>query len=158
MIEPMRIAFYSVFLLTVACGSAEGQARVIVPTGPFRMHERIKAIVINEGKAPITVCTEMGQSSQIGKERQSTPYPFYIQKLTQNKWSTLLIGPDAGSYRATEILEPGEPREYPFALNDTGKMRLLIEFWPRELPGDKCPDAKGRKTAKSKLFFVREQS
>lgn len=151
----MRIAFYF-FFLTVACGPVEGQARITVQPGPFKLHERIKAIVVNEGKAPIAVCTEIGQTSQVGEEQQGTPYPFYIQKLSQNKWSTLLIGPDVGSYRATEILKAGESREYPFALNATGKMRLVVEFWPQELAGDKCPDAKIGKTAKSKLFFVRE--
>jgi hypothetical protein len=98
----------------------------------------------------------IGQTSQVGEERQSTSYPFHIQKLANNKWSTLLIGPDVGSYRATGVLKAGESREYPFALNETGKMRLRIEYWPKELPNGKCPDAKIGKTAKSKLFFVRE--
>lgn len=154
----MRFTVSFIFFLTLTSGLAEGQVRITVAPGPFKMHERIKAIVVNEGKAPITVCIEIGQFSQIGEERQSTPYPFYIQKFAQNKWSTLLIGPDVGSYRATEILKAGQSREYPFALNDTGKMRLLVEFWPKELSGDKCPDAKGRKIAKSKSFFVSKQN
>ena len=155
MIIPMasRVLF-ALFFLAFGSELAGAQVRITVRPGPFKPRERIVATVTNPERDSVVVCIEIGQSSQIGEDRESTPYPFFVQKFVRNKWSPLLIGPDVGSFRATSVLKAGESVEFPFALNDTGKMRLLLEYWPNEATSDKCP-AKGAKSVRSNPFVVR---
>src|SRR5438552_1165801 len=123
-----RIALLFSFLVP----DVAAQVRVNVPSKTYKLHERIVAVVTNSGRKSVTVCVEVSQTSQIDDETKSTPYPFAVQRKSQNKWNTLLIGPDVGSFRKTDVLKPGESLKFPFALNTTGQIRLLLEFWNLE--------------------------
>ena len=154
----MRMLFRTLlcfFLLALNSVSTRAQVRITVPPGPYKPHEQIVATVANSGRNSIIVCIETGQTSQIGEDRQSTPYPFLVQRFAQDRWNTLLIGPDIGSFRATDVLRAGESMEFPFALNDAGKVRLVLQYWPEGPSTKKCP-SKGAKTVKSNPFIVRE--
>ena len=151
-----HIAWLALLLIPAAPALTTARVRVSVPSQTYTQQQRIVATVQNMGKRAITVCVEVGQTSQIGGETKSTPYPFTVQQKSQSKWSTLLIGPDVGSFRGTNVLKPGESLEFPFALNSTGQMRLLLEFWNVETPPEKCSELKGSKKTTSNTFLVRE--
>jgi hypothetical protein len=153
----MKLARLIVLSLTFFTADIiNAQARVSVSPKIYKLHERIVATVANRGNKPITVCMEIGQTSIAGEETQSTPYPFVVQKNPGNRWNTLLIGPDVGSLRATRVLKAGESLELPFALSETGKMRLLLEYWNVDNPPDKCGSMAKRKQTTSNPFIIVE--
>jgi len=55
--------------------------------------------------------------------------PFWVQRYDNGKWGTLMIGPDVGSAKASVALEAGESKEFAFRLNDSGRMRLRLNYW-----------------------------
>jgi len=143
---------------------ADSQVRIIIPASTYGISEQIPARISNSGGQSISYCVEFGQWSiktdKAGQiEAESTPYPFYVQiyvqKKFRGKWSTLLIGPDVGSYRKRVALESGQSSNFPFRLVGTGRMRLALSYsvTPEEA---NCPLAsKGKKTVYSRAFTVR---
>src|SRR5260370_33298487 len=117
----MNRIWLSLAILSCAGDITAAQVQINVATRTYKRHERIVATIKNSGKKPVIVCTEIGQTSRINDEIKTTPYPFVGQKNKKNKWSTLLIGPDVGSFRSNNVLKPGESVEFPFAINDTGE-------------------------------------
>src|SRR6266850_1352453 len=84
-----------------------------------------------------------------------TPSPFWVQRNDNGKWGTLMIGPDVGSARAAVVLEAGESKEFPFRLNDSGKMRLRLNYRRGSIPELDCHALpKGLKLATSAVFTV----
>jgi hypothetical protein len=145
------------------------QVRVAISPTDFKSHDRIDVQVTNTGKKAVSYCVEFGQVSYKGDpvpaegpdhtripfyvKVESTPIPFYVQKMSGSKWSTLLIGPDVGSSRQAVALQAGESQHYPFRLSDRGRMRLALVYWDGE-NNDVCKCPKGKKTTRSNIFVV----
>jgi hypothetical protein len=133
------------------------QVQVTVPAQSFKASERIAAKVANVGDHEILYCVEVGQTSLKGpgvENMETTPIPFYVQRKSGRKWSTLLIGPDIGSLRSSVMLEPGQSHEFPFRLNDKGEMRLVLDYWMGEKDVNCKNPPKGGKKTQSKIFAV----
>jgi hypothetical protein len=149
-LNPATLGF-SVILAT----TASAQVRIIVPAPQFKVHDEIHAKVENTGSNAVTFCVEFGQTSMKEGDIESTPSPFWVQRSDNNKWGTLLIGPDVGSARASVVLQPRESRVFPFRLNDTGKMRLRLNYWRGSIPKLDChAPAKGAKLVTSRVFTI----
>jgi hypothetical protein len=133
--------------------AAFAQVKISVPEQHYRLEENIHAKVENLGSDAVTFCVEFGQTSAKGAE--STPSPFWIQRESTGKWSTLIIGPDIGSKRAAVVLEAGESRDFPFRLNDPGRMRLRLNYWRGSILNLDCAEPpKELKLASSTIFTV----
>jgi hypothetical protein len=90
-----------------------------------------------------------------GADVESTPSPFWVQRNSNGKWGTLMIGPDVGSARASVALEAGESKEFAFRLNDSGRMRLRLNYWRGSISKLNCHTTpKGSKLATSGVFTV----
>jgi len=131
-------AKWVITLLLLAC-SLSAQVRVVIPKRHFQPKEQIRATLENHTSQAITVCVEFGQHSPKGHTIESTPIPFFVERNDNGKWSVLLIGPDVGSRLAPVELDSGKSLEFPFRLNDEGKMRLRLDYWAGSLPDMKCP-------------------
>lgn len=133
------------------------QVRVSVSGHSFKASERIAAKVANTGDHEILYCVEVGQTSFKGpglKDVEATPIPFYVQRKSGHRWSTLLIGPDIGSLRSSVVLEPGQSHEFPFRLADKGEMRLVLDYWIGEKDVNCKAPPKGGKKTRSTVFAV----
>ncbi len=133
------------------------QVQVTVPAQSFKASERIAAKVANVGDHEILYCVEFGQTSFKGpgvENMETTPIPFYVQRKSGGRWSTLMIGPDVGSVRSSVVLEPGQSHEFPFRLNDKGEMRLVLEYWIGEKAVNCKNPPRGEKKTHSKIFAV----
>ncbi|HXN51053.1 MAG TPA: hypothetical protein VN943_03880 [Candidatus Acidoferrum sp.] len=124
-----RLILTSLGLSLILATAAIAQVKITIPAQHYRMQELIHAKVENTGNRPVTLCVEFGQTSSKGGEIESTPSPFWVQRNSNGKWGTLLIGPDVGSIRAAVVLKAGESKAFPFRLNDSGKMRLRLSYW-----------------------------
>src|SRR5271165_942684 len=72
------------------------QARVSTNGTEFNVHDRIEVQVTNAGQDAVSYCMEVGQTSfKTGSGRaadvEPTPMPFYVQKQSHERWSTLLL-------------------------------------------------------------------
>ena len=152
--------FRSVAAVLLLSPIALSQVRISTSKREFTTHEQINVDVANRGKKPISYCVEVSQVSfKTGNGRaedvEATPIPFYVQKLSaRQKWSTLLIGPDVGSYRHPEIQRPGQVLNFHFRLSDAGRMRLVLHYWGGENISA-CKNPKGKKTTLSNVFIVK---
>jgi len=145
-----RVAL-SLFLLS---GAAAAQVEVSLPTDSFKSEDKIDTRIINKGQVSVSYCVEIGQWSPHAGTTESTPIPFHVERKNNDKWGVLLIGPDIGSSRHAVELEPGSSQDFPFRLLDKGDMRLVLHYWVGKRD-DVCSEtAKGRKTAKSKVFSI----
>ena len=147
-----------VLLVSGLSSGAKSQVQVVVPARQYMPFERIPAKVVNSGDRPITYCVEYGQTSPkaIG-DSESTPIPFCVQWKPNGKWGTLLIGPDVGSARITEVLPARQSHEYPFRLMATGQMRLVLEYLPVDDPTVRCSGPlEHPRTVKSDVFTIRQ--
>jgi hypothetical protein len=109
---------------------------------------------VNKSNTPVSYCVEYGQSSPHAGTTESTPMPYYFQNRGGEAWHVLLIGPDVGSMRHPEILDPQASAAFPFRPNDKGEMRWSLYYWVGERK-DICDEsAKGCKTAKSHSFMI----
>jgi hypothetical protein len=132
------------------------QIKIAVPAQQFKMHDEIHAKVENTGNNAVTFCVEFGQTSMKGADVESTPSPFWVQRNSNGKWGTLMIGPDVGGIRAAVVLEAGESKEFPFRLNDSGTMRLRLNYWRGSIPNLDChAPPKGLKLVTSGIFAIR---
>jgi hypothetical protein len=145
----------TISLLLILCGmSASAQVQIGVPKGRFAQYELIGVVITNTSKRAVSFCVEYGQSSfRDENNSESTPTPVYVQRQTSRGWSTMLIGPDVGSIRGTDMLAPGESRRYPFRLHGPGRMRLILDYWVGENTRT-CAAPKGRHTVKSRPFVI----
>jgi len=129
-----RPVFASI-VLALSSLTATAQVRIHIPQQHHKKYEMIHASVENAGSKPITFCIEVGQTSpKRGGEIEATPSPFWVQQNNNGKWSTLLIGPDVGSYQYPEVLDSGKSVEFPFRLSASGQMRLRLNYWNGSLP------------------------
>lgn len=64
-----------------------------------------------------------------------------------------MIGPDVGSSKSPEVLDPGKSMEFPFRLGDSGQMRLLLERLFAKLELQRTPE--GRKASDVSSFHGR---
>jgi len=118
---------------------AAAQVKINIPPQHQKKYETIHASVENAGSKPVTFCIEMGQTSPKGNgEIETTPLPFWVQRNNNGKWVTLMIGPDVGSFKSAEVLDPGKSVEFPFRLGDSGQMRLRLNYWNGSLPSLDC--------------------
>lgn len=135
--------------------AASAQVKISVPTQQYKVHEEIHAKVENRGNNAVTFCVEFGQTSMKGGDIESTPSPFWVQRNDNGKLGTLVIGPDVGSIRAPVVLEAGESKEFPFRLNDSGRMRLRLNYWHGSIPSLDChAPPKGLRLATSAVFTI----
>jgi hypothetical protein len=135
--------------------AASAQVKITVPAQQYKAHDEIHAKVKNTGNNAVTICVEFGQTSMKAGEVETTPSPFWVQRNDNGKWSTLMIGPDVGSARASVVLEAGESKEFPFRLNDSGQMRLRLNYWRGSIPKLNCHrPPKDSRLATSSAFNV----
>ena len=133
-------------------GSMYAQVRIHIPAQHHTTHQTIRARVENNGRSPVTFCAEFGPDSMKATGSESLPIPFWAQKYSAGKWSTLLTGPDVGGLRGTIVLDSGESKEFPFRLNETGRMRLQLEYWSGSVETLDCrnpPKSSKRVTSKT---------
>jgi hypothetical protein len=103
------IAFCVLSLLSL---SVAAQVKIKVLQQNKKKYETIHASIENAGSKPITFCIEVGQTSPKGDgETETTPSPFWVQGNDNGKWGTLMIGPDVGSLKSPEVLDPGKSRQ-----------------------------------------------
>jgi hypothetical protein len=144
-------------LILLLLGAHAKTLQIKIPGERFRPLERIPAEIENRGRTPITFCVEFGQTSPTPDENgiEAMPSPFELQANFDGKWHTLLIGPDVGSRRQAEVLEPGESRPYPFRLRETGKIRIVLSYWDGSMPKLECGHPpKGIKRLESDFFAL----
>jgi len=134
---------------------AIAQVRINIPAQHHRAQEEIHAKIENTGGRPVTFCVEFGQTSPKGGEIESTPSPFWVQRNSDGKWSTLIIGPDVGSIRAAVVLGARESKDFPFRLNNSGRIRLRLNYWRGSIPNLDChAPPKDLKLVTSAVFTI----
>lgn len=133
---------------------APAQLEVSVSASVFKQEDSIKATVTNKRSVAISYCIEFGQTSPHDGTVDATPIPFYVEAKRGETWNTLMNGPDVGSSRRPATLQAGAAIDFPFRLNDTGQMRLVLHYWIGER-NDVCNElTKGRKTTRSRVFSI----
>ena len=134
---------------------AVAQVKITLHKQHYIVQEQIRPDLENRGTGSVTICVEFGQWSPKGANIESTPMPFGVEQNNKGKWHTLLIGPDIGSIRRAVPLEAGKSLEFPFRLNDTGTMRLRLNYWLGPAPSLDCTSPPKRaKNVKSVTFSV----
>src|SRR5580704_9033095 len=129
-----RVAWMICGLSLMMPSIAVAQVIVSVPSRHYKAHEKINAKVENRTDNAVTFCVEVGQTSSNNGEIESTPLPFSVERNSNGKWGTLMIGPDVGGVRGAIVTEAGESKEFPFRLNDSGRMRLRLNYWRGSIP------------------------
>jgi hypothetical protein len=143
-----------VFLAFSCSALAAAQVKISVPVLRFKAHDQIDVRVTNAGTAPVTYCVQIGHVSYTDSgQSEPTPTPVYVQQKNSRGWSTLMIGPDIGSFLSPESLLPGESQQFPFRVNARGTMRLVLEY---RLGSNEsfCKDRKGLRVARSREFSI----
>jgi len=150
-----RLVLVPLVLYLLIPSAVAAQVKIDVAAKHYRVQEEIHARVENTGGRSVTFCVELGQASPRGAEIESTPSPFWVQEYSDSKWGTLMIGPDVGSIRAVVVLETGESKEFPFRLNDSGRMRLRLNYWYGSILNMDCyAPPKRLKLATSSIFTI----
>jgi hypothetical protein len=137
---------FSLILTTTALA----QVKIIVPGQHHNRQEEIHAKVENTGSRTATLCVGFAGISG------STPSPFWIQRNSEGKWSTLLVGSDIGpAFGAAVVLEAGESKEFLIQLNASGEMRLRLDYWRGAIPKLDCASPpKGSRVVTSGVFAI----
>jgi hypothetical protein len=150
-----RLLFVSI-VLALSALSAPAQVKIHVMQQHHKKYETIHASVENIGNKPVTFCVELSQTSPKGAgEIETTPSPFWVQRDNNGKWGTLMIGPDVGSLKLSQVLESSKSVDFSFRLADSGQMRLRLNYWTDSLPSLDCKaPPTGPKVATSKPFTV----
>jgi hypothetical protein len=150
-----RLVLSSFCFSLILTTAAAAQVKITIPAQQYKVGEEIPAKVENRAKFAVTFCVEFGQTSMKEGVPESTPYPFWVQRNDNGKWGTLLIGPDVGSVRGPVVLQGGESMGFPFRLNDSGRMRLRLNYWHGSFPDLDChAKPKGIKLLTSTAFTV----
>lgn len=152
----MTRLIFTFSFLTLFSRTAAAQVRIHIPPQHQKKYEKIYASVENAGTKPVSFCVEFGQWSPKGDgEIEATPSPFWVQRNNDGKWSTLMIGPDVGSLKAPQVLDPGKAVEFPFRLGDSGRMRLRLNYRTGSFPSLNChTPTKGERLVTSAVFTV----
>jgi hypothetical protein len=150
-----RLIFSSLVLSLFSLATA-AQVKINIPPQHQRKYETIHASVENAGSKPLSFCIEVGQTSPKGNgETEATPSPFWVQRNNDGKWGALMIGPDVASLKRAEVLDPGKSAEFPFRLDDSGQMRLRLNYWDGSMPSVDChAPPKSAKLVTSAVFTV----
>jgi hypothetical protein len=150
-----RLIFTSL-VLVLASLTATAQVKIHASPQHPKKYETIHASVENTGRNPVIFCIEVGQTSpKEGGEIETTPLPFWVQRNDNGKWGTLMIGPDVGSLRSPNLLEPGKSVEFVFRLGESGQMRLRMNYWNGPLANLDChAPPKGTRVVTSAIFTV----
>lgn len=136
-------------LYLILGNAAIAQVKIHVPEQHDRETEQIHATVENSGSYPVTFC--IGFLSVI----ESTPSPFWVQRYSNGKWGTLMMGPDVGNFRTVVVLGVGESMEYLVRLDDSGRVRLRLNYWHNSIPNLNCHmPPRGSKLATSAVFTI----
>jgi hypothetical protein len=150
-----RLVLSFLWLCPILITTATAQVKITLPTQQYKVGEEIPAKVENRGKYAVTFCVEFGQWSMKEGEVESTPSPFWVQREDNEKWGTLIIGPDVGSFRGPVVLQAGESMGFPFRLNGPGRMRLRLNYWRGSFPDLDChAKRKGIKLLTSTAFRI----
>jgi len=139
-------------LLLILPAATRAQVKVTVPARQYKVQEKIHAKVENAGKDAVTLCVEAGQTSLEGVE--AMPTPFWVQVHSNDRWNTLLIGPDVGSSKIPLVLAAGEAKEFSFRLSDSGEMRLRLNYWRGSTPDLNCKTPPKRPNVVTSHFFT----
>lgn len=125
------------------------QVKISVPEQRYKAREQIRAKVENTDSRPVTIC--IGFLGVI----ESSPSPFRVERNSDGKWHTLIMGPDLGNQRTSLVLGAGESDEFFVRLSDSGRMRFRLDYWIGSIPKLNC-DAppKGSKLATSSVFTI----
>jgi hypothetical protein len=145
-----RLIFASLGLSLILATTGLGQVKISVPGQHHSRKEEIHAKVENTGRQPITLC--IGFAGVSG----STPSPFWAQRSNSGKWSTLLLGSDLGPASGSAVvLEAGQSEEFLLRLNDSGNIRLRLDYWLGAIANLPCASLpKGYKVATSAVFTI----
>jgi hypothetical protein len=150
-----RLILATLALSAILSVSAVAQVKIAIPTQQYKVQEMIHAKVENTSDLAVTFCIEVGQTSSNGGKIEGTPSPFWVQQNSNGKWGALLIGPDVGTLRVPVVLKAGESKEFPFRLNDAGRMRLRLNCWRGSIPNLDChAPPKGLKLVASRVFTI----
>lgn len=140
-------------LVLLAAPPAAAQVKISLPTGHYSVGDEIRAKVENKSKRAITICIDIGRTSMNRGQQESTPSPFEVEKEERGKWGMLLAPDDIGFYQIPQVMASGESLEFPIRLLDTGRLRLRLQYWQRDLPKLNCKKPpKGAKIASSPDF------
>jgi hypothetical protein len=150
-----RVVLCTFWLSLSLTTAVTAQVKITVPAQQYKVGKEIPAKVQNTGSYAVTFCVEFGQTWMKEGEVENTPSPFWVQRNNDGKWGTLLIGPDVGSIRGPIVLQAGESKDFPFRLNDSGRMRLRLYYWRGSVPSLDChAPPKGMKLLTSASFTV----
>jgi hypothetical protein len=150
-----RLVLVFLVLLLTLPAVAFAQVTITVPAQQYKAEEKIPASVENNENSAVTFCVEVGQTSPKEGGIESTPSPFWVQRNSNGKWGTLMIGPDVGSLKAATVLAARESKEFPFRLNGSGRMRLRLNYWRGSIPNLDCnAPPKGSKRVTSAVFTI----
>jgi hypothetical protein len=152
----MTRLIFAPMILALSSLPATAQVKIHVSPSHHKKYGTIHTSVENTGSKAITFCIQGGQTSpKGGGEIEATPSPFWVQKNSDGRWSTLLIGPDVGSFQRPQVSEPGRSLDFPFRLGESGQMRLRLTYWNGSRQSLAC-DAppRGAKVATSAPFAV----
>jgi hypothetical protein len=150
-----RLVLAFLALLLILPAGAVAQVTITVPAQRYKAQEKIPARVENNGNSAVTFCVEVGQTSSQEGGIESTPSPFWVQRNSNGKWGTLMIGPDVGSLKTATVLEARESKEFPFRLNGSGRMRLRLNYWRGSIPNLDCKaPPKDLKLVTSAVFTI----
>ena len=140
----------AVILAVSSSAIGAAQVRVRVPDQHYKSHDKIDVQITNTGASNVTFCVEAGYISYIDSEHsESSPTPIYVQQRGARGWSSLLTGPDIGSARSPETLGPGQSQHFPFRVNASGTIRLVLNYWP-DSNQHSCENRNGLRVARSR--------
>jgi hypothetical protein len=153
----MTRLIFAFWVLSLFSLAAAAQLKINLPPQHQKRYEKIHASIENTGNKPVTFCIEVGQTSPKGDgEIETTPSPFWVQGNNKGKWGTLMIGPDVGSFKLPEVLDPGKSIEFPFRLGDSGRMRLRLTYWNGSLQSLDCHGTRPAARRRHRLFTANE--
>jgi len=146
----MRLIFASLGLSLILSTTSLAQVKISVPGKHHNRKEEIHAKVENAGRQPITLCVGFAGISG------NTPSPFWAQRNNGRKWSTLLLGSDIGpAFGSAVVLEAGQSEEFLLQLNESGNIRLRLDYWRGAIPNLACASQpKGSHVATSASFTI----
>jgi hypothetical protein len=145
----LRIVLAALGLLLILATPSIAQVKINIPEQHYKAREQIRAKVENTDSRPVTLCIRF-----LGLI-ESTPSPFWVERNSNGKWHTLIMGPDVGNQSTSLVLGAGKSEEFFVRLSDSGKMRLRLDYWSGSFPNLGC-DAppKGLKVATSSFFTI----
>ena len=130
--------------------SCVAQVKITIPERRYGKRDEIHAKIENAGSRPVTFCSSFEGVGEI------TPSPFWVQRSSNGKWSTLLLGTDVGNdARMADVLTAGKSIEFLLRVNISGRMRLRLNYWRGSIPNLDChAPPKDLKLVTSDIFTI----